>query len=537
MLLAAAPFIVLLFASSSKYMRSLKAIIGVGDDALTHLIGFLLLFLVLASGFLAARRWVLGERSPDWTRTFVAAAVALHLVILPLLLVFPSLAELFLQASLYDLVNANESTLVDRTDRPWVLTSAAKAGLMTGFKVGVAVYGLLFLLLLGLAMRENGRYRLRAGLALQVVSGLLLFYLLFVARWEFATGIAVTFRATVFAYVLAAILGLVWSGLQALRPTPRTTFVYATTSMILIAVATWFWLQPRDAYVFVGNTDARIAIIKDTPQSLADTIRFGEYPGGEGQSLRIRNVPDAQSALEQVATSRNVSGALIPASTHDGSLPAIWQTEVLPNSAKMPAIVLTAIGALLLVLTFGAAQHGLHPLAVGSEFFVDTIRGIPMLVIILYVGLPLSGAVKDATSGSIDLPNMTRGIIAIAVGYSAYMAEIFRAGIEAVPSGQTEAGKSLGLTRVQMARLIVLPQALRIVIPPLGNEFIAMIKDTSLLSILSVRDVTQRTREFQASSFLPFAPFNTAAILYVVITLACASFLKWIERRYDTSRN
>ena len=154
-----------------------------------------------------------------------------------------------------------------------------------------------------------------------------------------------------------------------------------------------------------------------------------------------------------------------------------------------------------------------------------------MLVIILYIGLPLAGAVKDATGGGIDMTNMTRGIIAIAIGYSAYMAEIFRSGIEAIPRGQIEAGGSLGLSRWQTARLIILPQALRIVTPPLGNEFIAMIKDTSLLSILSVRDMTQRMREFQAASFLPFAPFNTAAILYVVITLGCASFLKWIERR------
>jgi polar amino acid transport system permease protein len=96
-----------------------------------------------------------------------------------------------------------------------------------------------------------------------------------------------------------------------------------------------------------------------------------------------------------------------------------------------------------------------------------------------------------------------------------------------------EAAQSLGLSRWLSARLIILPQALRIVVPPLGNEFIAMIKDTSLLSILSVRDVTQRMREFQSASFLPFAPFNTAAVLYVVITLACASFLRWIERRYE----
>ncbi len=533
MLLAAAPFIVLLFVSSSKYMRSLKAIVGVGDNALAHFVAFLLIFLVLASGFLAARRWVLGTDSPGWLNAAAWLAIPVHFVILPLIVFLPSLTESFLQAGLYHAVNEYESTLIDRTGRPWVLTPEARVGLTLGFQAGLSIYGSIFFLCCIGVLRWGERVRLQAGQVFQVISGILLFYLLFVTRWEFATGIAVTFRATVFAYVLAAILGLIWSGLQTFRQTPRTTPVYATISLVLLAVAAFFWAQPRDTYVLVGSTDARIAIIKGTPQSLADTIRFGEYPGGGGQSLRIRNVPDVPSALEQVDTANSVSGTFIPVSAHDGRYPVIWETDFLPSDAKTPAIVFTVIGAMLLVLTLGGAQHGLHPLAVGSEFFVDTIRGIPMLVIILYIGLPLSGAVKEASSGTIDLPNMTRGIIAIAVGYSAYMAEIFRAGIEAVPVGQTEAGKSLGFTRFQMARLIILPQALRIVVPPLGNEFIAMIKDTSLLSILSVRDVTQRTREFQASSFLPFAPFNTAAILYVVITLACASFLKWIERRYE----
>ena len=533
MLFAAAPFIVLLFASSSKYMRSLKAIVGVGDDAFAHFAAFLLIFLVLATGFLAARRWVLGADSPFWLHVIARSAIPVHLVVVPLVAFFPSVTESFLQASLYHAINEYESTLIDRTGRPWVLTPEAKAGLSLGFRFGLATYGSVFALCCIGASRPGGRIRLYSGQVFQVVSGVLLFYLLFVARWEFATGIAVTFRATVFAYILAAILGLIWSGLQTFRQTSRTTSVYMTVSFVLIAVAAYFWAQPRDSYVLVGTTDARIAIVKGTPQSLADTIRFGEYSGGGGLSLRIRSVPDVSSALEQVETANSVSGAFIPVSDHDGRHPVIWETEFLPSDAKTPAIVFTVIGAMLLVLTLGGAQHGLHPLAVGSEFFVDTIRGIPMLVIILYIGLPLSGAVKEASSGTIDLPNMARGIIAIAVGYSAYMAEIFRAGIEAVPAGQTEAGKSLGLTRFQLARLVVLPQALRIVVPPLGNEFIAMVKDTSLLSILSVRDVTQRTREFQASSFLPFAPFNTAAILYVVITLACASFLKWIERRYE----
>ena len=175
-------------------------------------------------------------------------------------------------------------------------------------------------------------------------------------------------------------------------------------------------------------------------------------------------------------------------------------------------------------------------MSVAAEFLVDTLRGIPMLVIVLYIGLPLAGAVKAGTGGFIDPPNMLRGIFAMALAYSAYLAEIFRAGIAAVPEGQMEAARSLGLTRWQTARHVVIPQAFKIVIPPLGNEFIAILKDTSLLSILSIRDVTQRMREFQSASFLPFAPYNSAAIFYLLLTLVAASLIAAIERKFHVKR-
>jgi polar amino acid transport system permease protein len=122
----------------------------------------------------------------------------------------------------------------------------------------------------------------------------------------------------------------------------------------------------------------------------------------------------------------------------------MWRVTFLPEQYKLPGLGLGIIGLILAIVTFGGAVHFRHPLAVAAEFYVDTIRGIPILVIILYVGFPLSGTLKDMTDGGIDLPNLVRGIIALAIGYSA-MAEIFRAGIEAVPKGQVEAARSLGL--------------------------------------------------------------------------------------------
>ena len=529
-LLAAAPFIIYLFATSSKYLRSLVAILGIGNNAGPIFVGFLLVLATAILGYLCARHTRFEAQAPAWLRISALAAFPAAVGLSILTFVAPHVLMPFAESVFFHALSENTSTLIDRSNQTWVLFPEVVAQVQSGLQILLAVYAVIIALCL-ISGRVAKPMRGRVQLGFEILTGAALFYLMFMAHWQFATGVAITFRAAIFAYIFAAILGLIWVGLQSFKPKARTTMVYGAISLALLAVSTFFFMQPKVSYVLVGNTEGRIAIVRGTPQAQADVIRFGEFEGGGDQQIRIRSAPDAASAIEQIETVDSVSGAFVPVEAHTQGYPVIWQTSFLPDKFRNPGLAFAVFGFLLLTLTVGGSQHKLHPLAVGAEFFVDTIRGIPMLVIILYIGLPLAGAVKDATGGGIDMTNMTRGIIAISVGYSAYMAEIFRSGIEAIPKGQLEAGSSLGLSRWQTARLIVLPQALRIVTPPLGNEFIAMIKDTSLLSILSVRDMTQRMREFQASSFLPFAPFNTAAILYVVITLGCASFLKWIERR------
>ncbi|WP_170430314.1 amino acid ABC transporter permease [Ruegeria arenilitoris] len=529
-LLAAAPFIIYLFATSSKYLRSLIAILGIGNNAGPIFVGFLIVLAVAILGYLCARN-ARFQTVPGWLRISALMALPAAMALAVLGFVAPQVLMPFAESVFLHALSENTSTLIDRSSQTWVLFPEVVEAVQTGLQIVLVIYALVVAAVLLSSRLPNGS-RSYAQLGFEILTGAVLFYLMFMAHWQFATGVAITFRAAIFAYIFAAILGLIWVGLQSFKPKARTTVTYGCISLALLAISAFFFMQPQVKYELVGTLDARIAIVRGTPQAQADMIRFGEFQEeGESQQYRIRSAPDAASALEQIETVDSVSGAFVPVGINTKGYPVIWQTSFLPDKYRNPALAFAVFGFLLLTLTVGGAQHKLHPLAVGAEFFVDTIRGIPMLVIILYIGLPLAGAVKDATGGGIDMTNMTRGIIAISVGYSAYMAEIFRSGIEAIPRGQIEAGGSLGLSRWQTARLIILPQALRIVTPPLGNEFIAMIKDTSLLSILSVRDMTQRMREFQAASFLPFAPFNTAAILYVVITLGCASFLKWIERR------
>jgi polar amino acid transport system permease protein len=330
-------------------------------------------------------------------------------------------------------------------------------------------------------------------------------------------------------------MGLILAAALGLKPKNKT-YVLAIGFCILCAAGALFsFLQPKTTYVLVGDASQRVVLIKGTPTRMIDGLRESEPVIQAQSALSILSTTSIERATKLFRERDNVSGMLIEQTQVPIGEQYSWQAEILPdfyNNLGFALVVFMGIG---IVLTFSSFQHGKHPAAIGAELFIDTIRGIPMLVIILYVGLPLAGNIRDISNGYIDLAGFWRGVIAISIGYSAYMAEIFRAGIQSVPKGQLEAAQSLGLSRWHTARFIILPQALKVITPALGNEFIAMLKDTSLLSVLSVRDITQRMREFQASSFLPFAPFNTAAILYVVLTLAIASALSSLERRQNRS--
>ena len=166
-----------------------------------------------------------------------------------------------------------------------------------------------------------------------------------------------------------------------------------------------------------------------------------------------------------------------------------------------------------------------------ASLYVEFIRGVPILVLIFTVALVIIPLASDALGIENRLKNESRAIIALALIYGGYIAEIFRAGVESVSSGQSEAGRSLGMTRGQTMRTIVLPQAVRNVLPALGNDFIAMLKDSSLLSVLAVREITQQGRLFAASSFQFRETFLAITFLYLTGTLILSLAVNWYARR------
>ncbi len=173
-----------------------------------------------------------------------------------------------------------------------------------------------------------------------------------------------------------------------------------------------------------------------------------------------------------------------------------------------------------------------------ATFYIELIRGIPVLVTIFFVGLVIWPAVMVRLLGippqSFLTSNTVKTTVAVGLIYAAFIAEVFRAGVESVPSGQREAGMSMGLSKSQVFRLIVWPQAIKNVMPALGNDLIALLKDSSLVSILAVRELTQMMKLWTGRSFQFFAGLMVLAALYLTLTVSLSLLLQWYERRIAT---
>ncbi len=208
--------------------------------------------------------------------------------------------------------------------------------------------------------------------------------------------------------------------------------------------------------------------------------------------------------------------------------------------------------ATVLGLPTGLARISKNPILHNlSTLYVEIARGIPLLVLIIYIAyglfplfvslinslgvwgaslLPNAGFFQSLAGFSIrDVNQEGRAIIALGIGYGAFEAEVFRAGIQSISKGQMEAAKSLGMNYFQAMRFIVLPQAIRRVLPPLGNDFIACLKDSSLVSVVAVNELTQMMRLRTASTFRAMETYNVGAFLYLSMTLLLSTFVRWLE--------
>lgn len=185
--------------------------------------------------------------------------------------------------------------------------------------------------------------------------------------------------------------------------------------------------------------------------------------------------------------------------------------------------------AFCIALMTAIARLSSNGIAVGiATFYTSLFRGLPLLIqiFILYMGLPQLGFIIDP---------IPAGITALSLCYGAYMSEVFRAGIESIPKGQWEASKALGLHKRKIMRLVILPQALKIIIPPTGNHFIAMLKDSSLVSVVGVWELTYVSSTLGNREFRNMEMLITAAAIYWVMSITLEVIQSRIERKYSAA--
>jgi polar amino acid transport system permease protein len=177
-----------------------------------------------------------------------------------------------------------------------------------------------------------------------------------------------------------------------------------------------------------------------------------------------------------------------------------------------------------------------------ARLYIEVMRGVPIIVLLLYVAFVLAPALIIAVNWvtawlgvepwkTRDFPLIARAAIALMLAYSAFLAEIFRAGLQAVDKGQIEAAQALGLSGWRRFRHIVFPQAFAMILPPLGNDFVAMVKDSSLVSVLGVADITQLAKVTSAGNFRYFETYNVAALLYLTMTISLSLVLRKLEAK------
>lgn len=196
------------------------------------------------------------------------------------------------------------------------------------------------------------------------------------------------------------------------------------------------------------------------------------------------------------------------------------------------SLVAVFIGLILGLLVAMAKMSRFKILRGIATIYVDILRGTPLLVQVLILAYGIPQIISEWFGVSFHWEiKILIGFIACGVNSSAYMAEIIRSGLQAVDIGQTEAARSLGMSSAQTMRYIIIPQAFKIIVPALGNEFIALIKETAILSVAGIVEITRRGQLWASQSFLSFQAYIGVAVIYLIMTITLSRIVAYLERR------
>lgn len=203
-----------------------------------------------------------------------------------------------------------------------------------------------------------------------------------------------------------------------------------------------------------------------------------------------------------------------------------WMPQLLRaagGTLKMTVLAYALAVVAGLVIALGRVSHN-RMLARVAVFYIEIVRGTPALtqLFLIYFGLASAGLV---------IPAFEAAVIGLGLNYAAYMAEVYRAGIEAIHRGQREAAQAIGMTRGLTMRYIILPQAIRIVLPPMANYAISLLKDTSVASLISAPELMLRARDLSSEYFMPMELYVVAGAMYFVMAWPLSRGVRWIELR------
>ncbi|WP_457646623.1 amino acid ABC transporter permease [Profundibacter sp.] len=218
----------------------------------------------------------------------------------------------------------------------------------------------------------------------------------------------------------------------------------------------------------------------------------------------------------------------------DPRTPAGWINIKFLLGGFGSTILLSLIAAgLSMVLGLIVALPGMSPrrwLRLPSRVYIELVRAVPLLPMLFWVfyGLPV---VLKSMGINISIDPFWGAIIALAVSDSAFTAEIYRAGIQSIPKGQTEAGQTIGLTYAQNMRYVILPQAIRRILPPLANQFIYIVKMSAFASVIGMQELTRRANELVVTEYRPLEIYTLLIVEYLLLVLIISAFVRWLERR------
>ncbi len=303
-----------------------------------------------------------------------------------------------------------------------------------------------------------------------------------------------------------------WHGVYAVIILALGASVYAMSQRV-----DYDWRWERVPQYIVSHEGERVVAPAD------GIVRLD--PSGRALEIHTQSDPPAVTRIEDV--DRVTAGEGDPVFAGDVvALREGWAPGPLLIGLWMTLEIsaLSLVFALALGLVTGLGRVSANPAARSlAATYVELVRGTPLLVQI-FIFYFFIGTV-------LELSPLAAGVAALSVFTGAYVAEIVRAGIEAVPRGQMEAARSLGMSYAQAMRFVVLPQALRKALPPLAGQFISLIKDSSLVSVFAITDLTKAGREIVSSTFTPFEVWFTVALMYLVLTGSLSLLVRRLEHR------